>query len=53
MSVNDFVINPLFKSQGKIIGLISLKDIFEKICDEEMQDDDIHNPITLMSVILL
>ena len=34
MTVADFVINPNYKTHGKIVGLISMKDIFERICDE-------------------
>jgi metal transporter CNNM len=32
-----------------LIGLISLKDIFEEILEAKMDDDDLHNPVTLMS----
>jgi len=33
-----------------VIGLVSLKDILEKICGQEMIDDDDHQFKTLLSV---
>jgi len=37
-TVSDFVIDKTISKNKPIIGLVSLKDIFEKICDRKIQD---------------
>jgi len=32
-----------------LIGLISLKDIFEEILESKMNDDDVHGAVTMIS----
>ena len=39
----DYVLEPM--GQKKLIGLISLKDIFEEMLETELKDDDVHNPL--------
>lgn len=47
-SKRDYVLESFGKK--KLIGLISLKDIFEEMLESELKDDDIHNPVSLYSV---
>jgi len=47
-SKRDYVLENMGKK--KLIGLISLKDIFEEMLESELKDDDIHNPVSLYSV---
>ena len=37
------------ETKSRIIGLISLKDIFEEILESKMNDDDVHGVVTLHS----